>query len=92
MDLDSAVQRRSTTRRQDDDLRRKLEGVVRLIEAGGRVVLHCSAGLHRTGMVAYALLRLYGSTREEARSQLACVRSLEDVGEERLAWGERLLR
>jgi protein-tyrosine phosphatase len=77
---------------RDDDLRRRLEGLVRLIEAGGRVVLHCSAGLHRTGMVAYAILRLYGSTQEEARAQLASVRSLEEVGEERLGWGERLLR
>lgn len=78
---------------KDDELRSKLESVVRLIERGARVVLHCSAGLHglhRTGMVAYAILRLAGRSREEARSLLSSVRSLDEIGEERLAWGERL--
>lgn len=49
----------------------------------GRVYLHCSAGLHRTGMVAYA--------SDEAIAFIRKLRSLtaDELTEERLEWGER---
>ncbi len=41
-----------------------------------RVVLHCSAGLHRTGAGLYTLFRTYGMTRAEALQHIAYARPL----------------
>jgi protein-tyrosine phosphatase len=63
-----------------------------LIAGGAAVVIHCSAGIHRTGMIGYALLRQLGRGPEAARAELAELRTVtsEGVGEERLAWGDAL--
>ncbi|MEU9111442.1 tyrosine-protein phosphatase [Streptomyces sp. NPDC048483] len=68
---------------------RDLAGVLR---DGGNVVVHCSAGIHRTGMVAYALLRAGGMRTDRARETLGRLRTvaLDGVGEHRLAWAEGL--
>jgi protein-tyrosine phosphatase len=60
------------------------------LEGGGKVYVHCSAGIHRTGMVAHALLRSLGMGPGAARDLLAAARehTAEGVGEDRLAWGE----
>lgn len=60
------------------------------LRAGGRVYLHCSAGLHRTGMIANAFLRWLGYPADAAVALLAELRPLtaEKVGAERLRWGE----
>lgn len=66
----------------------------RLREAPPAVVLvHCSAGIHRTGMVAHALLRLAGLEPPAAREALGRLRAVtaEGVGEPRLAWGDGLV-
>lgn len=56
------------------------------------VLVHCSAGIHRTGMVAYGLLRLAGLGPAAAREALARLRAVtaDGVGEARLAWGDAL--
>lgn len=61
------------------------------LERGGRVYVHCSAGLHRTGMVANAFLRWHGLSAADALALLTELRPLtaEQVGPERLAWGEQ---
>lgn len=61
-----------------------------ILEKGGKIYLHCSAGIHRTGMISYAFLRYMGN---DARSALALLKTLraktsESVGEERVAWGD----
>jgi protein tyrosine/serine phosphatase len=55
---------------------------------GGRIYLHCSAGIHRTGMIAAALLFHLGHDDEQTRAILAALRPLtaSDVGEARLDW------
>jgi protein-tyrosine phosphatase len=60
------------------------------LREGGRLYLHCSAGLHRTGMIANAFLRWLGYSAEDALASIAELRPLtaEKVGEERLQWGE----
>ena len=56
---------------------------------GGRVYLHCSAGLHRTGMIANAFLRWQGFSADDALALLTSLRPLTatEVGAERLQWG-----
>lgn len=63
------------------------------LEDNAVVYLHCSAGIHRTGFVAYALLRSRGASPDEARKQLADIRqvTLDQVGEDRLALADELL-
>lgn len=41
-----------------------------------RVVVHCAAGLHRTGAVCYLLLRLAGVGRDEAIERVRAARAL----------------
>lgn len=62
------------------------------LEVGGSLLIHCSAGIHRTGMIAYALLRFCGLSAAEACDTLVRARSLTagGMGEARRAWVDRL--
>ena len=57
-----------------------------------RIYLHCSAGIHRTGFIAYILLRRDGLTRDEALSALKTEREVtfEQVGMERIDFAEEI--
>jgi hypothetical protein len=59
---------------------------------GGVVAIHCSAGIHRTGMFGYARLRYAGLDREAARATLRELREVtaEGVGADRIDWGDRI--
>jgi hypothetical protein len=59
---------------------------------GGRVYIHCSAGLHRTGMVAYALFRWAGLDHDASLSQIRELRELTatELTHERMELGGRL--
>jgi protein-tyrosine phosphatase len=74
------------------ELRAVLARLTSVITGGGQVVVHCSAGIHRTGMFGYALLRQLGLAAGEARAKLAELRGVtaEGVGDDRLAWGDSL--
>lgn len=54
------------------------------------IYLHCSAGIHRTGFVVYALLRYRGLSPEAAREEVAKLRPVtsEGVGEDSLVLAE----
>ncbi|MGH1371236.1 MAG: protein-tyrosine phosphatase family protein [Cellvibrionaceae bacterium] len=60
------------------------------LEEGARIYLHCSAGIHRTGMMSYAFLRYLNFDETEALETVKKMRTLtrEGVGSERLAWGD----
>lgn len=60
------------------------------LEKGASVYLHCSAGIHRTGMISYAFLRYLNIDEAEALDKMRKMRVVteEGVGSERLAWGE----
>ena len=62
------------------------------LAAGGAVAIHCSAGIHRTGMFGYALLRCAGLDRDAALATLRALRAVtaDGVGFERLEWGDRI--
>ncbi len=61
-----------------------------LLDDGATIYVHCSAGIHRTGMITYGLLRYLGNDAETARQILKQLREVtfEQVGEERLTWGD----
>lgn len=62
------------------------------LSAGERVFLHCSAGIHRTGMLTYGFLRREGMEVGEALGLLNELRQVtgNGVGASRLAWGDWL--
>jgi protein-tyrosine phosphatase len=68
-----------------------LKDLAKILADGGSLFIHCSAGIHRTGMIANALLRSLGLTAEEAKAGLLAMRQVthDGVGEHRLAWGEQ---
>lgn len=70
------------------DLLHLLKDVNREIDGGSWVLIHCAAGMHRTGMAAYALLRLRGLDRAAALELMQQMRPVtrEGVGEKRLDW------
>jgi hypothetical protein len=61
-----------------------------LLSEGETIYIHCSAGIHRTGMISYGLLRYLGYPAEKAKKLLQQLRQVtaEQVGEERLIWGD----
>ncbi|KAH3732739.1 hypothetical protein Pelo_16434 [Pelomyxa schiedti] len=63
------------------------------IDAGNSVMIHCSAGIHRTGMCAYALLRLRGRSPDEALTSLADMRiqTKDGIQARHLEWGDAFI-
>lgn len=62
-----------------------------LLDSGFKIYIHCSAGIHRTGMITYGLLRFLGKDKSEATQLLQTLREVtaSQVGEERLTWGDQ---
>lgn len=73
------------------DLFKELEA---LLATNNRIYIHCSAGIHRTGMITYGLLRFLGMTKSDAFKTLEILRTVtaKQVGEERLIWGDQFSR
>ncbi len=59
------------------------------LDEGESILIHCSAGIHRTGMVAYALLRLRGASEAEALAEIERLRPVTRAGlsPAAVAWG-----
>lgn len=53
-----------------------LPALLGMWEQPRRVVVHCSAGLHRTGAICYLLLRLAGLGRDDAIARIRLARAL----------------
>lgn len=60
----------------DSDSLARLPALLTTWDAPRRVVIHCSAGLHRTGAVCYLLLRLAGHDRSAALAHIHAARAL----------------
>ena len=65
-----------------------------LLDEGNSLLIHCSAGIHRTGTVAYGLLRWRGVEREEAMRIIHEMRkeTAEGMMEKRMRWGDENAR
>ncbi len=57
---------RRLERREDRESLTRIPAIVGLLEAGRHVVVHCAAGMHRTGICMYLVLRHVGYDEEEA--------------------------
>ncbi|MGQ0533017.1 MAG: protein-tyrosine phosphatase family protein [Caulobacteraceae bacterium] len=70
------------------EIRSSLEAMADALAGGGRLYLHCSAGLHRTGMIAAALLFHLGYDAERVRATIAAMRLLTatEMGVARFDW------
>lgn len=79
---------------RDAEFERAFHELDALLSAGAQVFVHCSAGIHRTGMVTYAYLRHAGHDAESADALLGRLRAITagEVGPQRRAWGERFAR
>lgn len=59
---------------QDADNLGKVSHLLDLLRRNNRVMLHCAAGMHRTGLVSYMLLRLAGWGPAEAEQGVLAMR------------------
>lgn len=84
-------------RTPDDDTvtawRREGPQVLALLRSGGRIAVHCAAGLGRTGLVVAKLLVMLGATAEEAIAAVREARpgTIETRGQERFVRTSPLL-
>src|SRR5215207_9087066 len=61
-----------------------------LLDEGKSILIHCSAGIHRTGTVAYGLLRWRGLSREQAMKLIGkiCKETADGMMEKRMRGGD----
>ena len=63
-----------------DTIQERFLEVAKALQSGGHVVVHCSAGIHRTGMLTYAFLRTIGMSSGEAEAALGELRPITQEG------------
>ncbi len=73
-----------------DEIIQLFEVLKSSLEKKGRIYIHCSAGIHRTGMISYAFLRYIGLKPEQSMQKLLELRkdTYHNVGDHRIQWGE----
>lgn len=75
-------------------IHQKVNEVCHIIKNGGHVLIHCAAGLHRTGMIANIILRYLGFSDEESLSKIkeARQKTFDLCGEHRFAVAESFVK
>ena len=79
--------------KSDRLMRIGLQSLIESIEAGESVLVHCLAGIHRTGMLVFALCRWLGFTESAALDLIGEMRlfTREGLQVEHLAWGNKII-
>jgi protein-tyrosine phosphatase len=77
-----------------DRLIQAMPQLSQILDEGGSILIHCSAGIHRTGTVAYGLLRWRGVEGDEAMRMIDTIRkeTAEGMLEKRRRWGDENAR
>lgn len=67
-----------------------VDELIAMLKRGGYLLIHCAAGIHRTGLLTYLVLRRLGMPYKEAREFLRVLRPVtrEQVGDDRIKIAE----
>jgi protein-tyrosine phosphatase len=78
-------------RRQTQEIRETFVRMRELLGSSAKVYVHCSGGIHRTGMIVHGFLRFMGFSQAEAQCALGVLRKEVATGvkPEHLEWGEQ---
>ena len=81
------------SKQKDSMLLEKLNVIKNKLVSGEKVYIHCSAGLHRTGMISFALLRLCNYNWSDALNKLNESRpaTVNEMTAERLQWVDKFI-
>eukprot|EP01060_Flectonema_neradi_P004429 TRINITY_DN12857_c0_g1_i1.p1 TRINITY_DN12857_c0_g1~~TRINITY_DN12857_c0_g1_i1.p1 ORF type:complete len:247 (+),score=36.63 TRINITY_DN12857_c0_g1_i1:76-741(+) len=73
-------------KKQHDELYDEVQKVATHLRKGANIMIHCAAGIHRTGMFSYSVLRSLGYTSKAAVASLESLRTItfKRVGYERI--------
>lgn len=74
----------------NDRLIQTMPKLSQLLDEGNSLLIHCSAGIHRTGTIAYGLLRWRGVDSKKAMALIHDMRkeTAEGMMEKRMQWGD----
>ena len=75
------------------EIRQLFDQLADALDNQARVYIHCSAGIHRTGMITYLFLRYTGLSADAARQTLQQLRqeTWQAVGTDRLQWADQFV-
>ncbi len=75
-----------------NDLNNLFSKMESILKSKGKIYIHCSAGIHRTGMITYAFLRFIGNDLENAIETLGKLRltTKDGMGQKRIEWGNSI--
>lgn len=74
-------------------LKKNLPVISNYLDSGESIMIHCAAGIHRTGMLTYGLLRYRGYTVESARQAIGAMRDHTRHGmhDKHFQWGDAVI-
>lgn len=63
-----------------------VDSILELLSLGASFLIHCAAGIHRTGLLSYLILRRLGMSYNDAREYLYVLRPVTraEVGDQRI--------
>lgn len=82
----------------DEELKTRLisslQSVKSLLEEGKNILIHCAAGIHRTGFFVYTLLRLSGFSESSVQDAILTIRPeiISHIGKHRLRISENFFK
>ncbi len=77
---------------REQELKALFKTMEESLNKNAKIYIHCSAGIHRTGMISYAFLRFIGQSNQLALRTLKELRkeTSDNVGSHRVTWANSL--